>query len=90
MMIVMLWTHDRVESDADRASVQLGWPLNYISQDQSRFEPPYPYDMGWAWEVPTQYNVWNMGVNWLFFVVCTYCVHWSISKLLVYWLKSER
>lgn len=81
-IIVMFWTYDRVESDADRTAVGLGWPLNYVVQDQSRFDPPYPYDLGWAWEVPTHFNLWTMSFNCLFFIACTYCVHWVVSKLL--------
>lgn len=90
VIIAMLCTHDRVATDADLMSVKLGWPLAYVSQNQSRFEPPYPYDAGWQWEVLTEYNWGTMSINLLFFFACTYGVHRAISKLLVKCLKSGR
>lgn len=44
---------DLVQSGDELTRVALGWPFDFVIQDQSRFDPPYPWPMGWAWEVPS-------------------------------------
>ena len=84
---VMLLTHGRVESDADLLTVELGWPLNFIVQDQSRYDPPFPWDTGWAWESPTHFDLLNLAINWLVFLLLVYLVHLLILKF--WWRKLK-
>lgn len=48
--------HDPVATRAGLHSVDLGWPLVWLHQDQSFLDPPLPYRMALAspWEHPTQ------------------------------------
>ena len=44
-----------VRSRADLARIELGWPLDWVRQDQSSLEPPLPAKLGFSslWENPT-------------------------------------
>lgn len=66
---------DRVHSDAEKAQVQLGWPLKHLIQNQSHFDPPYPWNMSWAWESQGKTVVWKMFVNWLFYTSILCAIH---------------
>ena len=61
------FTSDRIYERSDIEHVEFGWPFRFVTQDQSRFDPPLPYDMDIAWEVPTTYNFQLFGYNSIFY-----------------------
>ena len=44
-----------VSSRAELKTVDLGWPLEWVHQDQSSYDPPFPTHVGLSspWENPT-------------------------------------
>ena len=57
-----------VSSKADQRSVEFGWPLVWVHQDQSWYDPPFPTHVGLSspWEHPTSVSVGALLVDVLF------------------------
>lgn len=45
VIVSPLITKDRVDSNNELKHVQFGFPIPFITQDQSYFDPPFPYNM---------------------------------------------
>jgi len=61
--IAMNLSFDTVHSNVERAAVELGWPLKYFIQNQDRYDPPYPWNMRFAWEVPGKTVIWKKFIH---------------------------
>jgi len=47
----LLWTRD-VATDRDSLRhLSYGWPISFVDQNQSRFDPPFPTAMFFGWEL---------------------------------------
>lgn len=48
-----------VQSAEELKNVTFGFPLPFVSQDQSQYDPPFPYDASLAspWENPTTIDI---------------------------------
>lgn len=53
---------------ADLRSVDFGWPLVWVHQDQSSYDPPFPTHLGLSspWENPTSVSLGAVMVDVLF------------------------
>ncbi len=51
----VFWTSVRVENKVDLENVRLGFPFAFMIQDQTRYDPPFPYRVSFysPWENPT-------------------------------------
>ena len=53
----LLWTSDIVNNQNDLSSVNLGWPINFVSQNHSQKDPPewwFPNNIGFG--LPQEYS----------------------------------
>lgn len=55
----IFWTKDIINSQKELSDVQIGFPLEFISQDQTRYDPEYPYEASFTspWESPTRLHL---------------------------------
>lgn len=47
----IFWTTDMAHDAETLKRLEFGWPLPCIIQNQEKFEPPFPHEMFFAWEV---------------------------------------
>lgn len=59
----VFWTADTVHNESDLAHVRLGRPFTFIEQDQRFFDPPFPFDMTYAREMPTRVDWPRFALN---------------------------
>ena len=67
----------------DLVNVTCGWPLNFITQNLSRYDPPYSYKMRCSFislEDPTKYNWYYFAINVAFFYVILISFFYITSK----------
>lgn len=60
VVLVTALTHQvLVSSRADLRSVEFGWPLVWVQQDQSSYDPPFPTQLSLSspWENPTSVSL---------------------------------
>ena len=50
LSLSLFLSFDGVENRDDLKSVELGWPISVIRQNQERIDPPFPYRAYWIWE----------------------------------------
>ena len=79
----IFWTKDLAVDVNSIQDLKFGWPIYFEVQNQDRFDPPFPYVMNRAWEVPTTYVFKNfiMDVTVVFFFI-------SIIYFLFLFLKK--
>ena len=47
----IFWTTDMAHDADTLKRLEFGWPFPYLIQNQEKFEPPFPHEMFFAWEV---------------------------------------
>jgi hypothetical protein len=80
IVVSLAWTdHDRVESHAAQASVDLGRPLDWMHQYQRAIDAQTPTSMGAnsPWETPTTSSVVPFLADWLL-VLGSLAVVWAV------------
>lgn len=80
------WTHAVVNSKEDQRHVQFGWPVKYITQNQEKWDPPYPYSLGMTFGVSSDTNWTNLLIDTGFFLI----VLTMMVALLYYALPNHR
>jgi|SRR3989338_2510732 len=66
----IFWTNDVARSKEDLSHMSFGFPLLFFVEDQSQFDPPYPYTMHYCgpWECPRKsFSLIAFAANTLFF-----------------------
>ena len=67
-----LYPTETVTSFQQQSNLEFGWPLNFIFQDQGRYSPPYPWEMGFDPHPDLLFNtdiIWrNFFINYLMFL----------------------
>lgn len=68
VLVTALTDQVLVSSRADQRSVEFGWPLVWVQQDQSSYDPPFPTHLGLSspWEHPTSISLGAVLVDVLF------------------------
>ena len=68
VLVTALTDRILVTSKADLRSVEFGWPLGWVHQDQSAYDPPFPTHLGLSspWENPTSVSLGAVLVDVLF------------------------
>jgi len=57
LVVASLWIPTTVHDRSDMENTQLGYPIRFVIQDNSRYDPPsFPwlYQLGSPWESPTE------------------------------------
>ena len=54
----IFWTKDVAYDTETIKHLEFGWPVPFDIQNQERFDPPFPFSMGSAREVPSDF-LWN-------------------------------
>jgi len=57
LVVASLWIPTTVHDRSDMESIQLGYPIRFVLQDNSRFDPPsfpWQYRLVSPWESPTE------------------------------------
>ena len=78
-IVTLFYSDDRLTVDSEKLHVELGWPTNFVVQDQSRFDPPLPFDAKWQWESPTQIIGWDLAMNISIWVVVLGTLTWLVK-----------
>ncbi|MET0953303.1 MAG: hypothetical protein ABWX57_08435 [Aeromicrobium sp.] len=71
VLVTALTDQVLVSSRADLRGVEFGWPLVWVQQDQSSYDPPFPTHLGLSspWEHPTSVSSGAVLVDVLFVFV---------------------
>jgi hypothetical protein len=81
VLISPFLTKDTIQSAEELKSVSFGFPWPFVIQDQSQYDPPFPYDASFAspWENPTTIDIGTFIFS-LFFVNLIGILILSFSK----------
>lgn len=79
--ILSLASFETVNTQEEMSHVSLGLPIPYFVQDQSRFDPPFPYKVSFKWETSiVQYFPSRLFIN--------YIVIFSLTWLIILLCRS--
>ena len=70
---------------ADLVNIMCGWPLNFINQNLSRFDPPFSYKVRCSFfslENPTKHNWYYFAIDVLFFYVILISSFYIMAKFI--------
>lgn len=76
-MSSLFWTKDIAYDTETIKHLGFGWPFSFYVQDQSRFDPPFPYPMRVSMGNPSTFQgvpfAKSFGINLLIVTVLWYC-----------------
>lgn len=69
----ILITGDQAISSRDLHKIDLGWPVNFVSQSHANYDGPLPATIPWTWEIagPATGSLLGLILNMFF---CSYLV----------------
>ena len=74
-------TKELVNTREELTHVEYGWPVQYATQNQDRFDPPLPYEMGIQWETPTTYSMPRHVLNIsIYFIINLIILNFLLGK----------
>ncbi len=79
----IFWTEDIAYNTETITHLEFGWPFPFEVQDQSRFDPPFPYPMSWTLGNPTVFKgiafFASLGVNLFILFILWYGITLALS-----------
>ncbi len=75
----LFWTSDIINNQGDLSSVDLGWPIDFVSQNHSQLDPPerwFPNNIGFG--LPQEYSTSIQFFPFAFDIVINFLIIFSI------------
>ena len=80
-----------VYNKKDMEAVKLGYPIHFITQDVTKYDPPFPwrYSFESPWESPFKISWFDFILSYLIIFFCVTLTFTEINKLFLKSIKSD-
>lgn len=79
----LFWTTDIAYDRETLQHLEFGWPIPFDIQNQDRYEPPFPWEMGFGYEMSDYYIKENFYLSLFINFLSTLLIWISVAYYLV-------